>query len=204
MTSKPFWEDQYAGKDGLNTFSGGEPSKSVKFVVENCLKTGRAVEFGCGAGRDTLFLAANGFDVTAVDISQTGIVKLNEIAAQRNLKINAYIKDMRQFEFGEPYDLFVAIGCLHLVPTQDQPELFRKIQKYTKKNGYNVVSGFTNEAPTSPDMEPFFLGLFNKGELFNIYKDWEIIDKNEYRFTDDHGNGLSHTHAGHNLIARKP
>jgi tellurite methyltransferase len=62
---------------------------------------------------------------------------------------------------------------------------------------------FTNEVPAPSDMEPFFVGLFNKGELFEIYGDWEIIDKREYQFEDDHGNGLKHLHAGHKLIAQK-
>jgi hypothetical protein len=52
-------------------------------------------------------------------------------------------------------------------------------------------------------MKPFFKGLFNKGELFEIYRDWKIVDKLEYRFEDDHGNGIHHLHAGHKLIAQK-
>lgn len=203
MKPKPFWEDAYAEKDGIKTFGGGNPSPLVRKVAEEILKSGRAVEFGCGAGRDALFLASNGFEVTALDVSASGIKKLKEIAAEKELKINAEVKDMRDFSFKGEYDLFVAMGCLHLIPRNDQKEFFEKVKQHTRKNGINVFTVFTDEVPTPPDMEPFFVGLFEKGELFEIYKDWEIIEKNEYRFTDDHGNGLSHVHAGHNIIARK-
>ena len=69
--------------------------------------------------------------------------------------------------------------------------------RHTSVGGVHAISVFTDEAPTPPDMAPFFVGLFKKEELFDIYRDWEILDKNNYRFNDDHGNGLKHTHAGH-------
>ncbi len=203
LDKKPFWEDQYSTTDGIKTFNNGNPSLEIKKLVDEYLKSGRAVEFGCGAGRDSIYLAANGFDVTALDISATGIAKLKEIAAENNLKINVDVKDMREFNYEGEYDLFVAVGCLHLITRNDQMVLFEKIKKHTRKNGFNIINVFTNEVPTPPDMEPFFLGLFNKGELFEIYNDWEIIDKIEYQFNDDHGNGLHHLHAGNKLIARK-
>jgi len=141
LPKKPFWEDQYAQKDGLKTFHGGEPTETVRFVVENYLNSGNAVEFGCGAGRDSIYLASKGFQVTSVDVSETGIAKLNEIAALRKLKINSCVRDMRDFEFNGKHDLFVAIGCLHLIPTKDQPELLSRIRTNTRSGGFNVVKG---------------------------------------------------------------
>lgn len=203
MTSKPFWEEQYSKDNGIKTFNDGNPTVEVKKLVNEYLKSGKAVDLGCGAGRDSIFLAKNGFDVTALDISVTGITKLIEIANENNLKINAEIKDIREFNFVGEYDLIISMGCLHLIPKRDQIVLFDKIKKHTRKNGFNIINVFTNEVPTPSDMEPFFVGLFNKGELFEIYNNWEIIDKLEYQFKDDHGNGLQHLHAGHKLIARK-
>lgn len=203
MTNKPFWEDQYSRRDGFKTFNDGNPTAEVKKLVNEYLRSGKAVDLECGAGRDSLFLAKNGFNVTAIDISASGIAKLKEVAAENKITINAEVKDIREFNFIEEYDLIISMGCLHLISKSDQIILFDKIKNHTKQNGFNSINVFTNEVPVPPDMKPFFAGLFNKGELFVIYRDWDIIDKLEYQFKDDHGNGIHHLHAGHKLIARK-
>jgi tellurite methyltransferase len=120
MTNKPFWEEQYSKIDGIKTFNDGNPTAEVKKLVNEYLRTGRTVDLGCGAGRDSIFLAKHGFDVTAVDISATGIAKLKKVATESKLIINAEVKDIRVFNFIGEYDLFISMGCLHLIPKSDQ------------------------------------------------------------------------------------
>jgi 2-polyprenyl-3-methyl-5-hydroxy-6-metoxy-1,4-benzoquinol methylase len=75
-TNIPFWEDQYSRSDGIKTFNDGNPTAEVKKLVNEYLRRGTAVDLGCGAGRDSIFLAKNGFDVTALDISAAGIASM--------------------------------------------------------------------------------------------------------------------------------
>jgi SAM-dependent methyltransferase len=48
---------------------------------------GRALDVACGAGRNALYLAANGFDVTAVDISSVALERGRHAAARRGLDV---------------------------------------------------------------------------------------------------------------------
>jgi tellurite methyltransferase len=76
MTNIPFWEDRYSRSDGIKTFNDGNPTAEVKKLVNEYLRSGTAVDLGCGAGRDSIFLAKNGFDVTALDVSAAGIASM--------------------------------------------------------------------------------------------------------------------------------
>jgi tellurite methyltransferase len=144
MTNKPFWEEQYSKPDGLKTFNDGNPTAEVKKLVTGYLHSGKAVDLGCGAGRDSIFLAKSGFDVTAVDISATGIAKLKEVAAENKVTVNAEVKDIREFNFAEEYDVIISVGCLHLIPKKDQILLFDTIKTHTKQHGFNIINVFTN------------------------------------------------------------
>ncbi|MEK6923472.1 MAG: methyltransferase domain-containing protein, partial [Nanoarchaeota archaeon] len=59
-TSKCFW--------------GSKPHAIIKEIL-NFKRSGDVLDLGVGEGRDALFLAKNGFSVTGVDISETGIQK---------------------------------------------------------------------------------------------------------------------------------
>ena len=70
---KPFGEDAYSD---MNASAFGGPSQEVRDVAL-CLLTGSSVlDLGSGEGRNALFLAERGSDVTAVDISEVGVRKL--------------------------------------------------------------------------------------------------------------------------------
>ncbi|WP_422772701.1 class I SAM-dependent methyltransferase [Plantactinospora sp. WMMC1484] len=64
-----FWEETYRARDQL--FSGNPNGVLVAEV--SGLPPGRALDVGCGEGADALWLARNGWQVTAVDISRTAL-----------------------------------------------------------------------------------------------------------------------------------
>lgn len=65
------WDERYAGADPVWSM---EPNE---FVARECadLSPGRAVDLACGEGRNAIWLARNGWAVTAVDFSPVGIDK---------------------------------------------------------------------------------------------------------------------------------
>jgi SAM-dependent methyltransferase len=58
------------------------------------LARGRALDVACGAGRNALFLAANGFAVTALDISSVALERGRRAAAERGLDIEWLCADL--------------------------------------------------------------------------------------------------------------
>src|SRR5512137_837356 len=81
------WNQRYAGA-GL--YLGRAPSR---FLAENIaliegLTPGKtALDIACGEGRNSIFLAKNGFDVTGMDISEEGLVKAEQWAKTDGLAV---------------------------------------------------------------------------------------------------------------------
>jgi len=70
------WDARYAGSDLV---WGAEPNR---WVVEVCagLPVGRALDLACGEGRNVLWLARQGWQVTGVDFSQVALDRAAELA----------------------------------------------------------------------------------------------------------------------------
>ena len=105
---KPFWEESYERKGKLDTFGGGKPSKEVVAVATKMKLPVKALDLGCGEGRNALYLAGIGFETSAVDISESGIQKLNTMAGELHLDIDAVVCDIRQYVFNQSFDLLTS------------------------------------------------------------------------------------------------
>jgi tellurite methyltransferase len=81
------------------------------------LQRGRALDVACGAGRNALFLAANGYAVTALDISGVALERGRRSATERGLTIEWLRADLdddpaRVLPAG-PFDLIVWVRYVH-------------------------------------------------------------------------------------------
>lgn len=65
------------------------PHDNIKKFVEMKTKTGNAIDLGCGAGRDTIFLIKNNWNVTAIDREDT----------QNIIEANLNTEDLKKFKF---------------------------------------------------------------------------------------------------------
>jgi tellurite methyltransferase len=201
---QPFWEDSYGRAGRIDTFGGGKPSEPVKKTAAGLPAGAKVLDIGCGEGRNTLYLAALGFKVTAFDISVAGVGKILAIAKEKRLKINAFVADMREYVFTETYDLVVCVGCLHLITPEERKSVIIRLKETTVAGGYHVIGVLTDARPEPEDLKGIMVGLLKEGELFEHYNDWEIIEKAAYQFKDTHPGGISHEHAANEVIARKP
>jgi tellurite methyltransferase len=201
---KPFWEESYQRPGKLDTFGGGRPNESVIRIASFIPAGSRALDIGCGEGRNALYLAGLGFQTSAFDISLSGIEKLREIAYDRNLKIDASVYDMREYVFPCHFDVIVCQGCLHLIEPAEWKLLISRMKEFTAPGGYHVTGVFTDTVPEPEDQRGLMVGLFKEGELQEQYHGWEIIESNSFRFHHTHPGGISHEHAGNEIIARKP
>ena len=81
------------------------------------LPRGRALDVACGAGRNALYLAANGYEVTALDISPVALDRGRRAAAERGLEVNWLCEDLDEDpEHALPdgaFDLIVWVRYVH-------------------------------------------------------------------------------------------
>jgi len=200
--NQPFWEASYADTNAI-TFAGGR-SAEVRDIASGLPQGATVLDLGCGEGRNALFMAECGFDVTAADISETGINKLQALALQRGLTLHAEVADMRSYSFPHAFDLIMSHGCLHLVERASWQSLVQEFKKRTNPGGYNVIVVFTDRIPPPEDLKHFCLGLFHEEELFALYEDWQIVLQQSYSKEDAHPGSPPHVHPINKLVARKP
>lgn len=197
--TRPFWETTYADPDAK---SFGDASQEILDLIPMLPPGARVLDLGCGDGRNAIPLAQAGFTVTAIDISEAGIRKLNTLSTCAELTIHCSVADMTRFEYQERYDLIISHGCLHFVERRQWEEMIGQFKAHTTPSGFNVITVFTDAIPVSPDLEPLSVGLFREGELFERYSEWEVILKNSYTFQDEHAGGIRHTHAVNKLVVK--
>jgi ubiquinone/menaquinone biosynthesis C-methylase UbiE len=92
----------------------------VKFLYKNKLRKGsRAIEFGCGEGRDSVFLARSGFKVVSIDTSRYGLRRAKRLAKREKVNLDLLIADVVNLPVrNETFDLEVSVGCLNLMTIQ--------------------------------------------------------------------------------------
>ena len=81
--------------------------------------------------------------------------------------------------------------------------MMERMMAATAVGGYNVMRVFTNTIPEPEDQRGLMVGLFEEGELFDVYRDWEILKRNSEVFSHTHPGGISHEHAKNEVVARK-
>ena len=181
----PFWETTYQDDD-ISTF-GTEPNVPIPEYEHLFGQSWRILEIGCGEGKNALYFSRRGFpNVDAFDLSEHAIAKLRRIAEKSRLKVNAWVQDLREFHFEQPYDLVISFGTLHFVGKPDWKSLLLRVKEQTNVGGIHIVQIFTNVLPASPDIAPFAVGLADDRELETIYRDWEILEFQSYTFEDEH------------------
>jgi SAM-dependent methyltransferase len=108
VSAEEFWEEFYAG--GRARWSG-EPNASLVEEVSG-LTPGTALDLGCGQGGDAIWLAAQGWEVTATDISATALEVAARHAAEAGVTVTWERHDLADSQPEGSFDL-VAASFLH-------------------------------------------------------------------------------------------
>lgn len=194
-------KDYYTKKYNLTT------THSDVLNAVNYVKAGKALDLGCGRGRNSLYLNLLGFDVTAVDHNAESIEFLNYMIEKENLSnIETGIYDINQATIGNQngkYDLIVSTVVMMFLNRERIPAIIENMQKNTKIGGYNlIVCAMSTEEYPCP--MPFSF-TFGERELANYYQDWELVkyneDLGELHKTDANGNRIKMRFA--TMLAKK-
>jgi len=163
----------------------------------------KLLDIGCGEGRNAVFFARNGYEVSAFDLSPKGVEKTKALAERANVHVRAFQADLNQYRIEEEYDVLFSTGVFQYIPAQSRQRLFDNYKQGTRTNGLNVFSVFVAKPfiEPAPDAERTSHRWIS-GELFTHYHDWRIEYCTEQIF-DDMSSGIPHQHAMDRMIARK-
>jgi len=185
---------------------GNEPNKLLQMIWQNVKPNSYFLDLGCGQGRDSIFMAEQGFKVVAVDESKEAIEQLKETAVKENLNIETICQSIADFKITQ--DKFLVINAYNIFQFLDKSktmEIIRNIKKNLKPDGYAIISGFTINDPSYQKQGNKAKGYFKPNELKELFNDFEIIFYFEKEIEDKGHPGaqLPHKHGVVRLIVRK-
>lgn len=100
---------------------GTEPSRYLADnmeLIKSLVPGLRALDLACGEGRNSIFLAGQGFRVVGLDISEAGLEKARRWMEREGLAIDFRWANLEEHDFNEQYDLIINFNFLlrHLIP----------------------------------------------------------------------------------------
>jgi 2-polyprenyl-3-methyl-5-hydroxy-6-metoxy-1,4-benzoquinol methylase len=130
------WNDRYAAAELVWT---AEPNRTFAAEVA-ALGPGRALDLGAGEGRNAIWLAQQGWTVTAVDFSDVALAKARQLAEASDAEVDTLVADVTTFvPPAGTYDL-VAVAYLHL-PASERTQVHRRAAEALAPGGTLVVLG---------------------------------------------------------------
>jgi len=182
------WNERYAS----GKYSSAEPHKLLVEIADEIKKPAKALDLACGTGRNAIYLAEKGWQVTAVDNSSVGIEIAKQRAAEKGVEVEFRVADLEKGEFAIEAGAYDLIGDFYYL----QRNLFEAMKAGVKAGGIIIstihIYGDAEEAGEF---------LLKTGELREFFRDFEILHYHETSLTDEDAG--DHHHRTAEIIARK-
>ncbi|MGC4991952.1 SAM-dependent methyltransferase [Nocardia salmonicida] len=146
-----FWNGVYAARSAATDL---RPNDVLAETVSD-LPPGHALDLGCGAGGDTLWLADRGWHVTAADISAVALAGLTDLTSAHGLtnRVTAEQHDLRKSFPQGSFDL-ISVHYLHTPFDLDRATVLRTAAHALRPGGRLLVVDHGSTAPWSWKQEP--------------------------------------------------
>jgi tellurite methyltransferase len=165
---------------------------------------GRALDLGCGNGRNVLYLHQQGFSVEGWDKHADSLASLQAIIRTEGLSgISTAQHDLNGAAITGHYGLILSTVVMMFLQPESIAPLLQQMQQATAPGGYNLIVA-AMDSEDYPCVMPFPF-TFRAGELRDAYGGWEILKYNEnpgaLHKTDARGERIKMRFA--TLLARK-
>ncbi|MFE3739500.1 class I SAM-dependent methyltransferase [Streptomyces sp. NPDC059134] len=141
-----WWDGFYADRSKAVPFFVAKPDESlVSFLDRGLVAPGRALDLGCGPGRNALHLASRGFRVDAVDLSATAVDWARERAREAGAAIRFHHGDAFAADATVPdglYDLIQDSGCFHHLPPHRRVSYLALVDRVLAPGGHLALTCF--------------------------------------------------------------
>lgn len=194
--SKFSWNSFYSNREQPVPFFANAPDENlVQYVDTGLLKPGKALDLGCGPARNAIYLANQGWEVDAVDISSEAIQWANDRVTEASVKVNLILGDIFDLNFNEgEYDLVYDSGCFHHVPPHRRMNYLSILNKILKPSGAFAITCFKAGGKYGgADMSDWEVyrqkslrgGLgYTKERLIEVFHNYDVVELREMREID--------------------
>ena len=208
MNQEAMWSKRYRGA-GEQYLYGTEPNRFLLQRATSLQNGHTALSIADGEGRNSVWLAEQGLDVTAIEISEVAIEKARRLAARRSVEIRFVLADMLApnwppTELHNAFDWVIGI-FIQFVGGEDRARQFTVMRQLVRPGGRIMLQGFTpKQLDYGTGGPPSVDNLYTASLLRETFSDWKIEELVEYE--DDISEGLGHKgqSALIGMVARKP
>lgn len=165
--------DSLYASDGYAVGANG-PLRVVRLVPE-LLSNAEVLDIGGGEGRNALYLAEQGCNVTVVDISKVGLEKLRQHAQVSGVAVQTEVHDIRERDWNVPYDVILMTFVLHHLTNEDALRVIQQAQAGTKADGIHIIVTFEDRGELFERNKHTKRFYPNEASLRELYREWEII-----------------------------
>lgn len=194
------WNARYATKDYL---FGTAPAQVLPRNAAFLPDTGRALAVADGEGRNSVWLARRGLDVTAFDFAENALAKARELARQQGVTVDFRQADADSFDWdAEKFDLVAAIFVQFAGPP-GRDAMFAGMIRALKPGGTLLLHGYTpKQLDYGTGGPPFVENLYTEELLRDAFGGLTILRLESYEAELDEGAGHSGRSALIDLVAR--
>jgi SAM-dependent methyltransferase len=150
------------------------------------------LDIGCGTGRHTIELAARGYRVTGIDLSESQLARAREKAAERKVTVEVRRADARALPFVDQFDLAIMLceGGFPLMETDEMNfEILQSAARALKGGGKFIFTTLNGLFPLYHSVEKFCAAGAPVGASYrsNSFDLMTFRDHNVTEFVDDDG-----------------
>ena len=183
------WDQRYSGAEFVY---GTRPNDFLASHVR-AIPPGPVLDLGSGEGRNAVFLAEQGYDVTAVDQSAVGLQKTERLAAERGVRVTTVQADLGEFVIRPDHWAGITSIFCHL-PKTLRRSLYPSVIRGLRSGGVFLMEAYTpaqigrgTGGPSDPDWMMSIDRL--KDEVVGL--EWVVAEEKEREVVE----GLFHTGA---------
>lgn len=201
---KRLWDSRYGNPEYAY---GKSPNLFFKAQLDR-LPAGNILLPAEGEGRNAVYAATTGWNVTAFDLSEKGKEKADKLADECDVSIKYLVGDLEQLDFDK--ERFDVVGLIYAHFLADKKTiLHKKLSTYLKKGGIIIFEGFGKKNLPLVKANPKVGGAMDESMLFSTeeleadFPDFEIqlLEETETELKE----GLYHNGTGSviRLVGRK-
>ena len=181
-----FWNETWADIEDC-----GSDSDEILVDQVGRLVPGRALDIGCGTGGNAMWLAEQGWELTAMDYSIVAIKKGKRLAAERGVNVEFVVADASQYQPQGHYDLITCF-YIQLFPEQ-RATMLATMSKALAPGGTLLFVSHDKSGPPSGWSDEDLLSLTTPEEVVAELAELQI----EQAFVLNHdaeGSDAAHAH----------
>ena len=195
MEQQAAWEQEYNSGHAIPTSTRTRPSSAVvnfdEFLRQESSRDMSVLDLGAGAGRNCIFLAKRGYQVTALDFSQSALKALKTKITNKSWSNNVRIIQCdltKPLPFADDtFDAFIDITTTTSLLPEDMKRLVTDLKRVVKQGGlftcytHSQDDGYLKmTAPEQNHYEVDSTGIidyaYTETELRKLYSKWQILD----------------------------